>query len=213
MGRALGLVLLVLVAGVAGGYAYGELREDDPVTVSRATPVPAEPSVPTPATPEVLPDPDVPPLAVNLPTRRTRLTTGRSGDVLRVDQPIGWSRKSSDETWTWAVASNRTNTYRHRVAIIAGAHQSVSVAQNARILAFEEAEANGYLSNFTSESQTADTFIATYIDGGYLRVTMERIVAFEGSSAYAAAAVTGREVDRQGLTDLVQRTAESMEPG
>ena len=215
MGRLLGLVLLLLVLGLAGGYAYGELSMDEPRTARDASPVPAEPSVPMPSTPAVLPDPDVPPLAVNLPTKRTRLSTGRNGYVLRLDQPLGWSRTqlSSDDTWSWVVPTNPTNTYRLRVAIIADNHQSVSVTKDARISAFEEAVADGNLSDFTVESQTVDTFIATYIADGYRRVTIERMVAFDGGSAYAVAAVTGREVDREGLTDLVQRTAESMEPG
>lgn len=213
MGRALGLVLLLLVGGLAGGFAYGELSKDEPRTVSSATPVPADPSVPTPSAAQVLPDPDVAPLAVNLPTKTTRLSTGRNGYSIRVDQPVGWLRNQDGVTWTWAVPTNPTNTYLLRVKIVAGANQSVSVVKDGRILAFEEAVANGDLSDFTVESETADTFIATFIHDGYRRVTMERIVAFEGSSAYASAAVTGREADRAGLFDLVQRTADSMEPG
>ena len=214
MGRVLGLVLLMVATGLAGGYAVAELSEEGPRTLTgQASPLPAEPSVPTPSAVEVLPDPDTPPLAVNLPTKRTRLSTGRSGYVLHVDQPVGWRRHRSEATWTWAVPTNPLNTYRLRVVILAGSNHSVSVAKNTRINAFEEAEADGNLSDFNVESQTADTFIATYIDDGYLRVTMERIVAFEGESAYAAAAVTGREEDRPGLTDLVQRVANSMEPG
>ena len=55
--------------------------------------------------------------------------------------------------------------------------------------------------------------IATYVDDGHLRVTMERWVAFGDSNiASAVAAVTGRTVDRTGLMDLLERTAASMDP-
>jgi hypothetical protein len=213
MGRALGLVLLMLVVGLAGGFAFAEMSHEEPRTASHATPVPAEPSVPTPSTPEVLPDPDVPPLAVSLPTRATHLSTGKHGFGLTVDQPVGWRRNQLAETWTWAVPTNPTNTYLLRVSILAGGHQSVAVAKAARLSAFADAVAEGNLSDFTVESQTPDTFIATYVNDGYRRVTMERIVSFDqGDSAYAVAAVTGRQVDREGLTDLVQRTADSMAP-
>jgi hypothetical protein len=211
MGRALGVVLLMLVVGAGGGFAVAELSEDAPRTIDHVTPVPAEPSVPTPSAPEVLPDPGAPPLAVNVPTRATHLSTGVHGFGLTVDQPVGWRRNRLAETWTWAVPTNPTNTYLLRVSILAGNHQSVAVAKAARLSAFADAEAEGNLSDFVVESQTPDTFIATYINDGYRRVAMERIVSFDGgASAYAVVAMTGREVDREGLTDLVERTADSM---
>jgi hypothetical protein len=214
MGRALVVVLVMLVAGLAGGFAFGELSNDGPGATAHPTPVPADPSVPTPASIVVLPDPDSPPLPVNVPTRTTHLSTGRSGFGLTVDQPVGWRRNHLGETWTWAVPTNPINTYLLRVTILAGGHQSIAVAKQARISAFEDAVAQGNLSDFVVESQTADTFIASYINDGYRRVTMERIVPSEpGGSAYAVAAATGREVDREGLTDLVQRTAGSMVVG
>jgi hypothetical protein len=216
MARALVVVLAMLVAGLAGGYAFGELRDEDPGTASHATPLPAEPSVPIPAAPDVLPDPDSPPLPVNLPTRPTHLSTGSHGYGLTVDEPIGWRRNHLGEAWTWAVPENPTNTYVLRVTILAGLHQSVAVAKAARISALLDAVAQGNLEDFHVESQTGDTFIATYVNDGYRRVTMERIISDSfgpvDRGAYAVAAVTGREVDREGLTDLVQRTADSMVP-
>jgi hypothetical protein len=213
MGRVLVLVLVLLVAGAAGGYTLGELNEDRPRILGHAAPVPADPSVPTPSTPEMLPDPTNPALAPNVPTRSTHLSTGRHGFGMTLEQPVGWRRNQLGETWTWAVPTNPINTYVLRVSILAGRHESVGVAKDSRLNAYENAEADGNLSDFTVESQTADTFIATYVDDGYLRVAMERIVSFDGGdSAYAVAAVTGRERDREGLTDLVQRTADSMVP-
>ena len=214
MGRVLGLVLLMVATGLAGGYAVAELSEERPRTLEgHASPLPAEPSVPTPSTVEALPDPDVPPLAVNVPTRPTHLSTGPRGYGLTVNQPVGWRRNRLGETWTWAVPTNPTNTYLLRVTIIAGRHQSVGVTKDNRLAALRAAEAEGNLVDLTIESDTPDTFIATFVADGYRRVTMERFVSFGGGSAYATVAVTGRERDRGGLTDLVQRTANSMEPG
>jgi hypothetical protein len=55
-----------------------------------------------------------------------------------------------------------------------------------------------------------DGFTATYLDHGYQRVTVERWLPQDGSSqAYAAVAVTGREADRAGIADLLERVATS----
>ena len=48
-------------------------------------------------------------------------------------------------------------------------------------------------------------------DHGYLRLTMERWVAFDGDTAYVDVAVTGRRADEEGLRDLLTRTADSMQ--
>ena len=52
----------------------------------------------------------------------------------------------------------------------------------------------------------------SYIDlQGYFRVEMDRFVVLDDTDdAYAVVAVTGRDVDRRGIEDLLVRTAQSM---
>lgn len=212
MWRVLGLVLVLLAVGVGAGYVVADATRPDPVAVDRPIPVPAEsPAHPTPPAVEVLPDPDTPALEPNVPTERVRLRT--DDHVLFVNQPTGWRRHRLGNDWHWAVKENPVNTYKLRVGITKGLNASVTVAKVARIAAFEDAVANGDLSDFALESQTDDTLIATYVADGYLRVTMERWVSFGDSNiAYAVVAVSGRSVDRTGLLDLLERTTASMSP-
>lgn len=215
MWRVLGLVLVMLVVGVGAGYVVAEATHEEPVAADRVEPVPAEsPAYPTPPAVDVLPDPDTPPLEPGIPTERIRLRTdGGRGQTLFVDQPTGWRRHRLADNWHYAVAGNPVNTYTMRVGLTEGLHQSVAVAKAARIAAFEDAVANGDLENFTVESQTDDTLIATYVADDHVRLTMERWVAFGDSNiASAVGAVTGRMVDRTGLMDLLERTTASMDP-
>ena len=111
---------------------------------------------------------------------------------------------------TWKL-SYPLNTYTLRVNMVRGQNVSITAAKAGRIAALEEAEANGGLEEFHITAETPDAFEGTYIDGGYLRVTMEQWVSFDGSHAYAEAAVTGRTADQEGLRDLLTRTIDSME--
>ena len=215
MWRVLGLVLVMLLLGVGAGYVVAGATHEEPVVADRAGPVPAEsPAYPTPPVFDVLPDPDTPPLEPGIPSERVRLRTDRDrGQTLFVDQPTGWTNRRLGDNWHWAIDENPLNTYVLRVGLTEGLHQSVAVAKAARIAAFEDAEANGDLENFTIETQTDDTLIATYIADDHLRLTMERWVAFGDSNiASAVVAVTGRTVDRTGLMDLLERTTASMDP-
>ena len=127
--------------------------------------------------------------------------------------PVGWTENRVEDTnmWNFVKTGNPENTYTLRINIVRGLNVSVSAAKQGRITALEEADANGGLSEFEVTTSTDDTLEATYVDGGYFRVTMETWVSFDGAHAYASAAVTGRTVDEEGLRDLLSRTVDSME--
>jgi hypothetical protein len=131
-----------------------------------------------------------------------------------VDVPDGWTMNRIVETnmWSFVKAGNPLNTYTLRVNYVRDENVSITAAKAGRKAALEEADENGGLEEFTITAETPDAFEATYIAGGYLRVTMEKWVSFDGSHAYAEAAVTGRTVDEEGLRDLLTRTIDSMEP-
>lgn len=215
--RAFAVVVVLLAAGVAGGYAVADRAAESPSHSSTLEPVPAvSPAVPTPPALDILPDPDTPALEPNLPSHEATLRTAkRHGLALVVLEPDGWERNrlTGSNRWTYAVKGNPINTYVLRIDIVEGLHQSITVAKDARIAALQDAVANGALSNLEIVANTDDTLIATYVDRGYLRVTMERWVSFDGSQAFAVAAVTGRTIDQEGLTDLLVRTTASMRRG
>ena len=213
--RVLGVAVMLLGVGVVAGYAAADRSTEAPVRATDLGPVPAvSPAVPTPPERALLPDPDAPALAPDLPSSQVELRIARRAAGLAVNIPDGWTdnRIANSNMWTFVRTGNPLNTYGLRVSIVRGQNLSVQAAMAGRIAALEDAETNGALLDFTVTARTGDTFEATYIANGYLRVTMERWISFDGSNAYAEAAVTGRTVDQEGLRDLLTRTVDSMQP-
>jgi hypothetical protein len=212
--RVIGLFLVLLLLGAGAGYALAAAADTGPTRVAGPTPVTAvSPDVPTAAPREVLPDPIDEALGRDLPVETVTLQDGRRSPGVELALPTGWreSHIPRSRDWNYAVPGNSTNTYKLRITILKGTNVSVAAAKASRIVALRQAESEGNLLDFSIESENADTFIATYLDGGYLRVTMERFVELDDSElAYAVVAVTGRDRDRPGITDLVERTASSM---
>ncbi len=212
--RALGVAVVLLCAGVAGGYAVADRDQAGPARSDTLQSVPAvSPSVPTPPVRDILPDPDTDRLPPALPSSPVDLRVGPRAAGVTVDVPDGWRMTRDTETnmWNFVRPDNPLNTYKLRVSIVRGLNVSVSAAKAGRIAALEEADDNGGIEDFEVIAQTGDTFEATYVDGGYFRVTMEQWVSFDGSHAYAGAAVTGRSADEDGLRDLLTRTIDSMQ--
>jgi hypothetical protein len=214
--RALGVAVVLLCVGVAGGYAVADRNQEAPVASDTLEPVPAQsPAMPTPPEQTYLPDPDTEPLAPDLPSSPVDLRVSRRGLGVTVDIPDGWRQNQVSETnmWNFVKPGNPFYTYLLRVNIVRGQNVSVSVAKSVRITALEESDASGGdVQDFTVTAERPDTFEATYTSGGYLRVTMEKWVSFDGSHAWASVSVTGRSVDEEGLRDLLNRTVDSMQP-
>ena len=212
--RVLGVAVVLLCAGVAGGYAVADRTEEKPIGSTVLVPVPAEsPAVPTPSTFPTEPDPDAAPLGIGVSTVPTVLRLDRNGAGVVAQVPEGWRhfRLPDSDTWTFTQDSNPANTFGLRIQLIIGARQAVSVAKTARIAALESAVAEGNMLDLHVTAQVADTIEANYIaDDGYRRYTVERWVAFDGGTAYVDVAATGRLVDQEGLRDLVSRTAATM---
>ena len=215
--RTLGVAAVLLCVGVAGGYAVADRNQEEPVSSDTLEPVPAvSPAVPAPAEQTYLPDPGTDPLAPDLPSSPVDLRVSRRGIGVTVDIPDGWQQNQVPETnmWNFVKPGNPFYTYLLRVNIVRGQNVSISVATAGRIAALEESDSNdsGTVEDFTVTAEREDTFEATYTSGGYLRVTMEKWVSFDGSHAWASVSVTGRTVDEEGLRDLLNRTIDSMQP-
>lgn len=210
--RTLGVAFVLLCVGVAGGYAVADHSSEEPSNSDVLDPVPAvSPAVPTPPEFDILPDPTAEALQPDLPNHAEELRITKRGAGASVLVPDGWlqTRLPESQTWTFAPAINVKNTYGMRVNLMIGQRLAVTVAKTARIAALESAADDGNIEGLEITAETDDSFEATYIDQGYLRVTMERWVADENGTAYADVAVTGRTVDQEGLRDLLARTVES----
>jgi hypothetical protein len=212
--RVLAVAVVLLCAGVAGGYAVADHTEEDPATSSVLVPMPAQsPAVPTPSELPTEPDPDNDPLESDLSTEPVVLRLAHRGAGVVAQVPEGWrhNRLPDSDTWTFTQEGNPTNTFGLRIQLVFGVRQAVSVSKTARIAALESAVAQGHMFDLHVTAQVADTIEANYIDeGGFRRYTVERWVAFDGDTAYVDVAATGRVVDQDGLRDLVSRTASTM---
>ena len=217
--RALGVAAVLLCVGVAGGYAVGDRSLEEPRSTSTLEPVPGvSPSVPAVPEPIYTADPDDPPLSTaGFETETVPLRVTPDGPGVKVDVPAGWRSQrvvtTNNETtnqWNFVDPEHAKATYLLRVNLVFSLNVSVTAARDGRIAALEDAQATGGLADFVVTDETADTFEATYVDGGRLRFTMERWVSFNGSTAYASVAVTGREVDQAGMGVLLGRTISSM---
>jgi hypothetical protein len=212
--RALGVAVVLLCAGVAGGYAVADRTQHEPVGSTTLAPITAvSPAVPTPPAFTVVPDPTEPPLAPDQPNHEEQLRTTARGPGISIFVPDDWrsTRQPDSRTWTFVPASNVKNTYILRVELRIGDRLDVSVAKTARMLALQSALEDGNITNLQISAETDSSFRASYIDaGGFLRVTMERWVGDSNGTAYADIAVTGRTVDEEGLADLLARSVESV---
>lgn len=208
--RWIGLALALALVGGGVGYGLGHAWIEEPTTASVAEPLPAvSPSYPVNEY-DVLPDPKIAPLEPGLPLRTTSFRA--RGLRMTADVPRGWRRApmANSPEWNFVDPTNPMNTYKLRIGIDAGDRLSVTVARNTRIDALEDAEANGDLQHLVIEERTADGFTATYIAGGYQRVNMERwLPQHDSNTAYATIAISGRESDREGMADLLERVAAS----
>jgi hypothetical protein len=212
--RALGAVLVLLCVGLAGGYAVAEHDQTEAVDSTTLEPLPAvSPAVPTPDAPTYAPDPDFPALSTAaLDSEVVKLRVDPDGLGVKVSVPVGWqsNRPATTNQWNFVAPGAPNNSYLLRVSIVRTQNVSIAAAITGRIGALEQTESDGHIEDFTVTARTNDTFEASYVQDGHLRLTTERFVSFDGANAYASVAVTGREVDQAGLGALLGRTITSL---
>jgi hypothetical protein len=201
--RRLGVLVLLAALGVGAGYGLGAmLADDDPERFDDAAPVAAtSPSVPSNPEVEVLDDPDTAALERGLPTHLEKI--GFKPSVVRVPVPDDWILNNTTAgEWKWRdPVQPDDNTFFLRIRQVSNTFQEVSAALEERIGDLSGAES---VSSFELESQSSDTFVASYVSLGYRRVAMESFVSTDGNDqADLWIAVIGRERDRAGLSDLL----------
>ncbi|WP_370247353.1 hypothetical protein [Nocardioides sp.] len=219
------VAVVMLAAGAAAGF-LAVPRDDAPAVTAfdAPAPVPARsPANPLP-TYAVSPDPDTPALTTDLPlvpvTFRSTAPRGDAyrGLLLRAPMPRDpqWVESQSQVArWTYTVPENPPNTYGIRVDLIYPRQAVLQTAILQRISELQSALADGNFLDLEVEERDSDSFTASYIDsGGYRRVTMEQ--AFpgpDGALAYGLIAVYGREADRAGMRDLLDRISADVVTG
>lgn len=212
--RALGVAVVLLCVGLAGGYAVADRDQPEPRSSDLLEPVPAvSPAVPYVPEPSYQPDPDYPPLdASDLTLEPVKLRPDPDGPGVKVSVPVGWQQVRPDRTdlWNFSDPAAGSITYLLRVTYLRGDNVSINVARGNRINALMDAEANQGISDFEVIDDSGDTLVAQYVDGGHLRLTTERFISFDGAHAYASVAVTGRLVDQDGLAILLGRVVTSL---
>jgi hypothetical protein len=210
VGRVVVAVVAALAVGAGAGWAVGHAQEEptpaptEPVSATVA-PLPATPSLPV----EILqPDPDDETLATGIALRPVELTVkGTDGDptaVLRLPIPVGWAQRFDGVAkWGYTVPGNSDQSFGLRVQVLAGTGESVATAIRSRQAALESAEAQGNLDDVEIADENSQGFDATYVDGGFKRLSFERFYAGEDGTVFATVVGFGREQDRAGLIDLL----------
>ncbi len=218
-GRIVGVLTLLALVGGAIGYAVGENRPETvapgPVVFATPRPLPAvDPSYPVNEY-DVRPDPTTAPLATGLPLRTARFRAG--GFTLQAPVPKGWRRGvlGGRTQWNFVDPDNPLNTYVLRIGIVAGERKSPGVATIARVAALQAQESDGNSENLVIRTDDDGAgFTASLIDlAGYRRVAIERFETLPDEPlAYYTVALSGREVDREGMADLLARVIAGARP-
>ena len=213
-GRRLGLAALTVVAMAATGAGLGYAVAGDapePLLVVAGPVAADDPAYPQDREVEVLEDKEYPTLEPGLPA--SRRVVGTSPFAVSLPVPRGW--ESSDSTagetrfYPEEYSEDIKNTYFVRVRLVANQYLSVAAQLDTRIRALSTASG---IEAFTLESRSFDALVATYVSEGYRRVAMEQYVAKPGQdTAFAYVAVIGREQDRDGLADLLDRLVSGLE--
>lgn len=197
------VLVLLLGIGLAVGYGVAQGVRETPSGDGGAVPVAARsPSVPVDPPPTVLPDPDDPGLATDLPTHRE--SVGSGGFAITVPVPDRWRRTDLGPAEAkWSPPDASPQTYGLRIEQVTSQRESVS-----RILQDRIADLDASTEDLVVVAQTADSLEFTYVAGGYLRYGFLRWLDLSGSGmADLEIAVTGREVDVPGARSLLSTVA------
>ena len=202
------MLALLLAIGVAVGFGASWTLGGNPSGTGPAAPVPASPSLPVDPVPELLPDPDTPPLATGLPLVRQSVGAGDFRMTLPV--PEGWSYfENSLNEWQWRPPDQPNFGYVLRVEQVLSNRRSIPWTLDRRLAELREDE-----SNVEVLAQTRDSLHFTFVTANHLRHGYLRWLDLTGSdNAQVEIAVTGRERDDPGMADLIARVGSGVRLG
>ncbi len=199
------LLLLLALAGAAAGWAYAE--QISAPGISRAVPAPlaaSDPAIPFTPPEKTRPNSKLEPLSQQLATHDEMLGKAKVGGVV-VPIPDGWERVTFADgvEARWSPPGAPPGSYVLRVQVL---DEPRTLSQKVGVRAFE-LEDDPSVSDFELLGTTLDTVKASFILGGYRKLTVIRWVSFDGSRADVEIAATGRLVDEPGMDALVARIA------
>ncbi|MCM0620309.1 hypothetical protein [Nocardioides bruguierae] len=212
----IGVAAVLLCAAAGAGVGALTLEQDDgdaPTSLGTASPVPAaKPAFPRDRTVRVVEDPDYPALETDLPLERAAV--GTTDFPVSLTVPQGWVRSDSTigavQFYPYSFPES-ANTYFIRIRLIGNQNISPRAAGDARVEALQGASD---VLDFQLESRTYDSVTASYVAGEHRRVELDRYVARPGeTAAFVWVGVVGREADRDGLTQLLDRLTRSLRFG
>lgn len=198
--RGLGLLLLLVLVGGAAGYTYAEHTSGPALSDAPAAPLTAaDPAIPYTPAEVVEPDSELPPLSGAVPTHDERL----GGVVLPI--PDGWTRLTlrAGEEARWVPPGNPPGSYSVRVAVV-DLRRTLAQAVAERAAALP---GDTRISDLELRDQGGDTLSASFILGGYRKLTVVRWLSFDGNGVDLEIAATGRLIDESGMEALVSRLA------
>ena len=208
---AVGLVAVLVAGAATGGYVLRTNEEPDATSYDGPSPIAAvSPSYPVEEL-DLVDDPDFPALQAGVELHEVRV--GDKPFDLELQIPVGWARTVPQAgEWRWyPPPGDVLNTYFLRVRLVGNQYQPIPTMLEARIDALDGAES---VKDFVLESRIGNGFVANYVSEGHRRVAMELYVAGPDSDvAFAWIALVGREVDREGMADLLARIGGAAQPG
>jgi hypothetical protein len=202
------VLALLLAIGVAAGFGASWGLRQNPSGDGPAAPVPASPSLPVDPVPEVLPDPETPPLEEGVPL--VPQTVGAGDFRMTLPVPKGWTfSENSLNEWQWRPPGQPDFGYVLRVEQVLSNRRSIEWTLDRRIDELREDETNVEVLD-----QTNDSLHFSFITSNHLRHGYLRWLDLTGSdNAQVEIAVTGREVDDPGMADLIARIGSGIRLG
>ncbi|MBC2931874.1 hypothetical protein [Nocardioides sp. zg-1228] len=206
--RGTAVLVVVLAGGAAAGFGASWALGENPPGGGTASPVAASPSLPVDPVPELLPDPDMPPLAPGIALVRQSVGTGSFRMTLPV--PKGWSFfENSLNEWQWRPSGQPDFGYVLRVEQVLSNRRSIEWTLDRRLAELREDE-----SNVEVIAQTRDSLHFSFVAANHLRHGHLRWLDLTGSdNAQVEIAVTGRKVDDPGMADLIARVGSGVRLG
>lgn len=208
--RWIGIALALAVVGAAVGYGVGTLTRTEPTTFGSARPVPARsPSIPVIPPASYAPDIDYPALERDLDYQRHLI--GVPGYRWEYDVPRGWAPEEVTEFFEtrWRPADEPTSGgYSLRVKLV-NEHQTP-----AEMVASKKAAIESLYDDVQVTTETEDVLAFTYrtTESNRLRFNTFRWFTREGGTiAEFEMSVVGREVDQDGLEDLLDHVGASID--
>lgn len=201
--RTLGGLLVLVLVGAGGGWAVADARTRPAPSGEAPRPVAAaDPALPFTPPEKTRPDPAIDPLPARLPVHQEQLG-GRRGGVV-VDVPDGWLRTTfpDNRTATWKPADAPADGGGYTVRVtLTPENRTLEQKVLTRPIELEQQEG---LTDLEVLDSSLDTLTASFILGGFRRLTVIRWVSLDGDGLVdLEIAATGRLVDQTGLESLV----------